>query len=435
MWIVVEVIFSCIDVLFTYLFLRIFLNRKYSIAVLEIGLVILVITIKVLANFLLSDNMIVYSSIAIGSTLILGYACFRAKLQNIVIATMFSFIAGASTEMLAVFMVTGIHGVSMEEIIQLNIYRVQSRTLSYLVYLILIVLINRFMNVRVNIMTSKLMIALCVLPLTSIFIMYQFAVHVIGEMYTPTITETIPLLSIITVNIFVFFLVESLIKQNEKEHALTLIKSQNNANQQHIKHLLDTQNQIKKISHDFKHQVNALRILCEKKQCDKLLTCLLELSSQSNPIFAINTENPMLDTIISSKKEDSEKYGIDLKLELDITPNLSYITVEHCVLLSNGLDNAIEACDRSNGKKKFIDLELTANMTAFMFRIKNTVGEIPEPAGEFLKTKKSDKLRHGIGLQSMKQTCDELGGNMIFEYDENYFEIWIYIPIKGLMGK
>ena len=430
MWIVIEIIFAFINMILMYLFIRMFLKKKSkTYTIVDILGFISVIAANFLASYFISDNTLVFSVITFLSAFALGAICFRAKLHYIIVAVVFAFLVGISSEMIAVFIITGFQAVSVEDILQLSIYRMQSRVISCLIYLIVIVLVNRFINVRMELMTTRLTLALCVLPLTSVFVIYQFAVHIVVSMYVLTLSETIPLLSIIIINIFIFVLVDNILKQKEKDQALIRIESQNAVYQQQIENFLITHEQIRKITHDFKHQVDSLIILCEEKQCDKLLSCLKNLSSRCHNDLIIKTGNKMLDALLSSKKAEAERQQIYFDLKLDVQPNLPYISLEHCVLLSNGLDNAIEACGRSKGKAKLIDLELTANAIAFMFRLRNTLGEKPEPLGETFKSKKNNKFKHGIGLISMKSTCQELDGKIDYSYDDEYFTVWVYIPI------
>jgi sensor histidine kinase regulating citrate/malate metabolism len=84
---------------------------------------------------------------------------------------------------------------------------------------------------------------------------------------------------------------------------------------------------------------------------------------------------------------------------------------------------------RSDAHKNIIELELTADSSCFQFHMKNNIGELPQANDEFLQTKKSNTLLHGIGLQSIKQISNSLGGDMTYEYNDEHFAIWIYLNI------
>ena len=433
--VIVEFIFSGIGLLLTYLFMRSFLKKKSDVhSFLKLLAILIVFTLRV-SGHLLNENIIIFSSLTIISAFILGKAFFKAKIREIGLATVFSFLVGASSELVVAFIITLYQGISFAEIIQLNIYRFQLRTLTYLIYLLAIVLVSHFRNGRMEQLSLKMTLTLFIPPLVSVLTVQQFAVHIVSETYMTTIVEIIPLVSIVVVNIFIFVFVENLLSQNEKNKTLALIEAKSDSQQQHITQLLNTHDQIKEMSHDFKHQVAVLYSLVEEEKYEDLKLNLSNILNAAHKPLIFNTENIMLDAMLSSKKWEAEKHEIDFKLKLDVQSDLSYMKMEICVLLSNALDNAIEACCRSKEDYKEIDMEIKANEAVFMFRMMNSVGESPETHEGFIRTKKQDDLHHGVGLKSMKKTCQRLGGDMEYSYDGEHFKLGVYIRFEELNGR
>jgi len=437
LWIVIEFIYSSINVILVYLFMQVFLKTKSEIhTIWKIIAIVAVVTVKAFAGHISNENIIIFSSITISTTLVMGLVFFKVKILTVLLITGLSFLAGVSSELLTILMISGHQEIPLTEVVQFNVYRLQARTLSYLAYLVVIAIIRRFMGVRMQNISTKLMLVLCSLPLVSILVAQQFFIHMVSPTYVPTISEIIPLISIIIVNVFIFVLVENLIRQNEKNQELLLIKMQSDSQQQHIKQLLGTYEQIREISHDFKHQASLLYTLFEEKRLDELGNKLSNLSNQAQTSLIFNTGNIYLDAVLSSKKQETEQQGVKFTLKLDVQPNLSYLNIDMdiCVLLSNALDNAIEACNRSSEEAKIIEMELKANTSVFMFRMRNTLGEIPELENDLFKTKKQESFSHGIGLRSMKRTCDKLEGDIEYTYNQKHFIIKVYIPFMGLEG-
>jgi|GEM_PF-973130 len=429
-WIFIEIAFTSINIVLTYLFVRAFLKRKRAEINISNSIVaVILLTSKILTSLFFSEYIIVISSMAIITAFFIGHFYFRGRLTLTVLSAILAAIAGAISELLSVIVITGFRTVSLGEIMQFGMYRMLVRTLSYLFFLMIIILVGRFRKSSLTLINTKLVSALCILPLSSILIVQQFTVHIVDTAYIPTINEVIPMLSIITVNIFVFILVENIMRQNEKNKALLLVEAQSDAQQKHINQLLSNHEQIRQISHDFKQQTDVFYRLCSEKQCDELLCNLSKLSKHHNPVLIIKTGNLMLDTVLSSKKEEADRQKIEFICNLNVQPDLSYMSMEICILLGNAIDNAIEACMRSHAEKKFIELELTEDSSRLLFHMKNSIGEQPQDNGEFLQTKKEDKLHHGIGLRSIKQISNSLGGDMTYEYDDEYFAIWIYFPV------
>ena len=428
--IVVEIALSCIGVVLTYLFIQVFLKEKSKIYSGWRNLVLfIVLTANFMTNQIYSEYIVVILIVSFLSAFLIGTVCFKAKIHGVGIASFFQLIADGISQIMAILIMTGFQKIFIEEAMQFNIFRFLVQLVNYLVYLMFILSINRFKNIWIDIMASKLMLSFCMLSTISVLIVQQFVVHSLDTTNILEISGIMPIFSIIIVSIFAFILSESMLRQNEKNRALVHIEAHSKTQQLYIEHLILNYDHIRKMSHDFKHQVVLLHALCKERYYDELLTALHQISNYTPEPVVINTENIMLDTVLSSKKEEARRRDIKMDIKLDVIKNITYIDLDYCVMLSNALDNAMEACDRSIGKIKLIELELTLTMSFFMLRIRNTLGETPESNGEFLKSKKADQLRHGIGLKSIKQTCNKLGGDMVYEFNDEYFMLWIYIQL------
>ena len=430
-WFLAEFTYAGVSAFLTYLFMKAFLKKRKDVDISwKIVTIVIVFLAKFIASYGFRESTVIIPSLSFLSAIAIGIICFRDKLRGVAVAGFFQLITGASAELIGAFVVITFQDVSVRGLVEYNIYRIQARTLSYLAYLIIIMLVSRFRNVSIEGMAVRPMVALCAFPLASMIIVQQFAQHLIRYAYAATIQEVIPLASILLVNIFIFVLVENLMRQNEKSRALILAETQGEALTEHLKQFMANQEQVTRMSHDFKHRVITLYALCKEKRYDELLDDLDKLSKKADQAPLVNTDNAMLDAIISYKKVEAEKHHIDLHIDLSVQPNIAYMTIEHCVLLGNALDNAIEACCKCPKDERKINLDLKAIDTAFMFNLTNTFADTPvESNGKFV-TSKPGALKHGIGMSSMKRTCELLGGFMAYSYGAKRFKLQINIPIS-----
>ena len=432
-WLMLELVFAATNTAAMYLFVQAFVKEKRDIHILcKIFVFFLMLAGRFSANYFGVDNMLIISGASIILTIMTGLIFFRAKIFWIVLTTFFFLLAAASTELASVHLIIFLKQVRVEDFMQFSVNRALVQAVSYLLLIILIILIRWFRVGQMGPVTVKTSLVLCLLPVTSIFIVYQFIVYVISNAYSPNASGVVALGSIIFANTAIFLLTENLIRQNEKDRMVILLESQNSAQQSHILKLTEWQEEIRKISHDFKQHIEIIGTLCRVKKYDKLLLYIDNLSdSRPLPAF-VKTGNVLLDAILSVKISDAKKENIDFTLRTDMKKGAYDITIEICVLLGNGLDNAIEACMRSSENEKIIVMDITIDSSQFECFIKNTLGTPPQHEGAFFKTSKIDSAYHGIGLRSMKQTCDALGGIMECRYDDRYFECLIYLPVHGL---
>jgi len=430
-WVIAEVVFAGTHTALIYLFIKTLLKNKSDIHIAwKITVFIAIVIFKFSLNFYHIENIFIITSVSTLSAFTIGKICFKSNIFRVAIVTAVSFAIGGILELLAAAMITSFHEIPIMSVMQLNIYRMQGRILTHLFFILVIILTGKFKIGVMGSMTIKTMFALCIPPIASILIVQQFASHIMATTDIPTTNEAITMLSIMVVNVLIFILIESIIHHSEKNRALFLINTQNEAHQKHIQLLVDSYEQIRTMSHDFKQQTTLLYTLCKEKECGKLLEALSEISNIQHIPFVIRTENIILDAVLSSKRDEAQKQGIIFKQKLEVEPNLLYMSMGICVLLGNAFDNAIEACMRSDNDEKLIEMDLRATKSKCMFRMRNTLGDMPQTSGIFLKTKKEDALRHGIGLQSMKQTVTELGGDLTYSYDDKYFILGFHIPVE-----
>ena len=427
-----EIFFAGANTVLMVLFLQAFLAKKRNVRIsIKIAIIFAVLIARTFTGLFFNENLIAITGVSTLSTFIVAFVFFNNKIHVAAIATFFTVLSGAISELIAAFLVTGFQEVPFAEMAQFNLIRLQGTTLSMLIMLIIIVLVRCFRKGSIHVMATKITLTLCVMLIISMLAIWQYGLHLLALPYAPTTNEIIPIFSIAMMNVFIFTISEILVRQNEKAQKMLLIETQNAAHQTHIKQLTQNHDQIRTMSHDFKQQVQELYTLCVGKQYDELLAKLSELSSRRSDNMIVETGNIMLDSILTSKIETAETQKINFKRKLDVQAELDYINSEVCVLLGNALDNAIEACMRAdNDTDKFIGMELTATPKQFLCHIINTIGIMPQADGEFLKTAKDDSLHHGIGLQSMAQICDDIGGTLTYSYDEKHFNLWIKITIN-----
>jgi len=429
-WTLVEIIFSILFTAITYLFMQAFLQRKRKLfIVIKISILLGACILTNLVSTFFSDNSIIMICTSVLIAFFIGFAFFQAKIYIIIISAFFSTVAGAMSEIFAAQLVTGTQNVVVNEVTQLTVFRLQGRTLTILFMLIIVLFVSRFRQGKVGLMTTRLMLVLCAMPAISVYITLMLAINIMSSSVSPSVNEIISTISIAFVNVFFFALIELFVRQNENKQKLVLIEAQNEAYKKYIMLLTENQNQLRVMSHDFKQSVHELYLLCKEQNIEVLQNKLLELTGRESANLLVDTGNLMLDSILTAKFETIKSRNIELQYVFKIAPRLDYINTEICVLLGNALDNAIEACAKSDNNK-FIGLELSATQEQLLCHIINSIKVAPIVDGGILQTSKADKLRHGIGYQSMSRICHDLGGSISYAFDEKNFNLWIEITFS-----
>jgi len=358
--------------------------------------------------------------ISVTRTAIIGWVFFRRKPVIIAAVAGLHHLTWVTSDIISVSIVVHFFPTAAYPIVFLKI--------SCLLMLLFVFAVRRLKPGLMDFVTTRLGIIFCLLMMVTSFVTHQF-IHTVAE---DGVFAIGPLIrnSVVVANVLVLVLIENLIRQNEKSRLLILQKFQNETQQNYITGLADNLAEKRLMSHDFRHSIDMIHALLGKE--NELRAYISELSGKKPLTLTLDTGNVMLDAVLTSKKAEAVGNNIDFTLKMDIPQGLPDISVEICTLLSNALDNAIEACGRSSEKCKFIKVEIRAAGAQFLCRIVNTIGTKPRSDGKFLATSKADKANHGIGLRSMAQTCDKLGGELCFEYDDVQFELQMYIETESV---
>ena len=94
----------------------------------------------------------------------------------------------------------------------------------------------------------------------------------------------------------------------------------------------------------------------------------------------------------------------------------------------NILDNAIEAAEKTPGKK-YIDLMIQRTEEGCIISCENSMGAVPVTRKERFITTKENALDHGIGIENIKEIVSSYRGQINFDYDDNMFNVKVIMPV------
>lgn len=176
--------------------------------------------------------------------------------------------------------------------------------------------------------------------------------------------------------------------------------------------------------HDIKRQLSSLQ--------GKLTENEIAALQEAVKIYdgKIKTGNEILDTILYQKSLYCEKHDIRLTCLADGSL-LSFITPsELYALLSNAIENAIEAVINLDPSKRIISLSVGRSETCdITIEVSNYFDERKVVTNG---TSKEDKVHHGYGIKSMRYIAEQYGGVLNTEKQGEIFSLTIKFPHKKI---
>ncbi len=167
---------------------------------------------------------------------------------------------------------------------------------------------------------------------------------------------------------------------------------------------------LKQFQHDLKNRLQVLNEIAKHGDMRELKEYVQEIEAKhkEQEIFS-NTGNLIIDSIINSKLQDAIEKGIKVNADILLPAAMEVKTDDMVVILGNLLDNAIEACERTDSAK-YIRLFLNYEKGCVMLSVKNSFDQVIKmDYGEFT-TRKKDRALHGLGIKSVKNTVEKYHG-------------------------
>ena len=134
--------------------------------------------------------------------------------------------------------------------------------------------------------------------------------------------------------------------------------------------------------------------------------------------FPCSTNNPVVDILVGNKMGIAKSMGIDVDCSLLLPYPCCLRDIDICIILSNALDNAIQAVKGLDaGMEKYIHVSGHIQGDFLMMEIENSF----HGKGAFKK---------GTGLSNVKKVVEKYGGAMSIETQENKFVLHVLLILS-----
>ena len=121
----------------------------------------------------------------------------------------------------------------------------------------------------------------------------------------------------------------------------------------------------------------------------------------------------IVDAVINYQHMQALEKGIDFKYHVKAGDLDSFGPVDICAILSNQIENAIEACIKIEEKdKRFVSIEIRQHENFVLFQVANSVQEDPFLHNSLATTKSEGTFLHGLGLKNIRDAAKKYSGSL-----------------------
>lgn len=223
----------------------------------------------------------------------------------------------------------------------------------------------------------------------------------------------------------------NLSEKREMDTTQAALTQQLSAAEDHLAYLSETQLQTAIYQHDMRHHLNAISAYLGAQNFDKALAYIKKVQADVEAITPKRfCENEIFNLMCSSFASEAKRIGVRLTVNVKLPKHLPIPDPELCALLSNGLENSLNAVFELPESLKWVDLYCETKLNKLLLEIRNPyLGEVI--IRNDLPQSVDSSQDHGYGSRSIRSIVERHNGLCVFEPHNGIFTLRIVIPLHS----
>lgn len=276
---------------------------------------------------------------------------------------------------------------------------------------------------------------------SSAWVQYQFsfipAVYYIFDYMTqvylgvflegsPVVSEFMSFVCSVAYLIFVLRTYEEKWIRSQLEQMQDSLNQQVSQAVREIEALRKSQEKTRQYRHDLRHHMQYISACIENGRTEQVKEYVREVCTQiTESKVEVFCENETANLILSSFAARAREKEVPMKIQTRIPKQLTIAENDLCVLLSNALENALNACLEIQGETPpFLEIMAFDNKGKLWIQITNSCGsKIPFVHGVPV----TDRPGHGIGVKSICALVEKYNGLYSFSQENDRFVLRVTI--------
>ena len=200
---------------------------------------------------------------------------------------------------------------------------------------------------------------------------------------------------------------------------ISLLEQEEHSLNRYVEEAKTRYDETKSFRHDIRNHIVVVKNLLQSGKLEEAVSYMEDMDDMAEKMsFPCSTNNPVVDILVGNKLGIAKSMGIDVDCSLLLPYPCSLRDIDICIILSNVLDNAIQAVKRLDaGMEKYIYVSGRTQGDFLMMEIENSF----YGKGAFKK---------GTGLSNVKKVAEKYGGAMSIDAQEKKFVLHVLLIIS-----
>ena len=228
---------------------------------------------------------------------------------------------------------------------------------------------------------------------------------------------------LIVLNMVVFHLINEILENFQRIREADVLKQQSIGQLELYNSLRKNYDIQRKRTHEYKNQIMCIDSLLKKKNYNKLEEYINSIFDKlDGQLDMVDTNNEVVNAVINAKYYEALQNDVLFILKINDLSHIKVSDEDIVTILSNLLDNAIEAAGQCEIDKRTVGIKLLYEDDVLSIAVSNSYKTEPEIMEDgYMRTIKDDKEQHGLGIRNVVATLEKYNAEYIIDYKNGEF--------------
>lgn len=227
---------------------------------------------------------------------------------------------------------------------------------------------------------------------------------------------------------YLYYSVVTVTQQNE-----TLLTMRHKAEMEEEKFQANRVNydDLRMLRHELKNHSFYMRSLLDAKKYDELREYLSHTAdSELDKLQSFDCGNYTVDVVINHAVNEARQRGVEVKTKIIVPRKMPFDDNDMCSLLSNLMENAIEAAMQSGLPQPSVEISILPRQDYLFIRVTNDMNHnLSDQQRLSLKTTKHQHNLHGYGTRVIRSVAEKYRGTVHFDVADGRFVVDVMLEL------
>ena len=230
-------------------------------------------------------------------------------------------------------------------------------------------------------------------------------------------------IGLIVLNLVVFHLISEILENSRNMKEAEALRQQSIGQLELYNSMRENYNIQRQRTHEYKNQIVCMDMLMKKKDYSKLEDYIGNISDGLDAqLDMVDTNNDVVNAIFNAKYYEAIKNDVLVVLKINDLSDIKISDNDIVTILSNLLDNAIEAAKQCDIGKRIVKIKMLYEDAVLSIAVSNSYKAEPVPTEDgYIRTTKKDREEHGWGMRNVVATLEKYNAEYIIDYKNGEF--------------